>query len=285
MSKDAPNPPTGGAGSGAAGNGGSGDGGGSNAAGGAVAGCNKCKITSVTTATSPANQARTKIGVGEPLTLTFSSGSATWSVSGGGTLSPASGPTTTFTAPDRTATAVITAQGGGCSCSITFNVVEPSGIVMERVPGTKKNHAQNTASTGFIGQAYIQPADVSFENIQIREQEVNAVGTGCFQQYFASHNVGHNPKPDFSSVSAVEGTNGSKVDGQDQVAFSGSKCEGTITWNIPWEFKVGSGDAKVFSTVNQVGTFDAAGSVTAAKAGGSASSNFGDASEKDPAFE
>lgn len=63
-------------------------------------------------------------------------------------------------------------------------------------------------------------------------------------------------------------------------------CEGSITFSIPWEFRVGAdGPAKVFTIVEQVATFTSTGRATVEKAGAQVSSNLDDPSVEDPIFE
>src|SRR5579859_2014539 len=153
--------------------------------------CAQASITSVTAATMPTNRVRTRLGVGESTDVTYSLGSATWTMSpaNAGSLSGTSGPTVTYTAPDRAdnSPVTITATGSGCTKTIVFTIVEPSSVRMERRPGTQKNHTLHQASTGFIADIYILPADVSFQNCSYLESDVDAVGRGCFQRYMETH--------------------------------------------------------------------------------------------------
>ncbi len=221
--------------------------------------------------------------------LTYSLGSATWTQNPAtvGNLSSTSGASVTYTAPDRadTPTVTITATGGGCSATITLTIVEPSNIRIDRRPGTLGNHTQGSASVGFIGDIFFLPADVSFENCSYLEDEVDAVGTGCFQQYYATNHVGHHPNTSPIPIGPpVSDTSGSKVNGFDKIAASGSSCDGGWSWSIPWRFQVGSGTSKVFRTVDQVVSINAAGRAEISKAGGSNASNRNDATEVDPLF-
>src|SRR3954452_14951759 len=129
--------------------------------------CANAKITSQTVATMPSKRDRKKLGVGEPVRLTFSLGSANWTLTGTGTglgkLSTRSGAIVTYTAPDRATSVSITATGSGCTASITLETIEPSGMRMERSPHTKGNHKKYKTSVGFIADVYILPADVSFQ--------------------------------------------------------------------------------------------------------------------------
>jgi hypothetical protein len=261
------------------------------AGGGAVAPCHcaNAKVTSQTVATVPSNRARTRLGVGESTLLTYSLGAATWTMSPpdpeGGSLSSTSGASVTYTAPDRATSVTITATGGGCTKTITLTIVEPSSIRMERRPGTRGNHTINTASVGFIADIYVLPADVSFEHCSYLESEVDAVGTGCFQQFYANNHVGHHPNTSPIPIGPpVSDTSGSKVNGFDKIAASGSKCNGGWTWSIPWLFRVGGGTDKQFTTVDQVVAITAAGAADISKAGASNHANSGDATDVDPLF-
>ncbi|HTX39060.1 MAG TPA: hypothetical protein VME43_28745 [Bryobacteraceae bacterium] len=244
-------------------------------------------ITSETTATVPSNQARTKIGVGESVTLTVAGGTGTptWAMSPSqGTLVPTSGASVTYTAPDRANTVTITATAGG-SATITFTIVEPSDVSMHRRPNTLGHHTINHASTGLVADVFILPADVSFENCSVQESDVNAVGSGCFQAYYASHPTGHQPNASPSSVGPPDNdTSGSRVSIPDLLDCSSSKCAGGWSWTIPWSFQVGSGAQKQFTSVVQQITITAAGDATISKAGATNTTAYGAASEADPLF-
>jgi hypothetical protein len=253
--------------------------------------CANARITSQTVATVPSNRARTSLGVGESAELTFSLGPGTWTQSppfeDAGSLSGTSGATVTYTAPDRATTVTITATGSGCTATITLTIVEPSSIRMQRKPGTKGNHTQGTASVGFIAEIYFLPANVSFEHVSYLEDEVDAVGTGCYQTFFANNHIGHHPSTSPISVGPPDDdTSGSKVNGIDRISANatGTPCDGGWTWSIPWRFQVGSGTSKVFTTVDQVVAITAAGAATISKAGASNHSERNDGPEIDPAF-
>lgn len=255
--------------------------------GGAVTPCANCSITPLAVATMPSNRARTRLGVGESTRLTFSLGAATWTQSpAAGSLSSTSGASVTYTAPDRANTVTITATGGGCTATITLTIVEPSDVHMRRKPGSLGNHQQGQASVGFIAEIFILPADVSFENCSSLEDEAYAVGTGCYQQFLSTHQVGHNPSTIPASIGPPESdTSGSKVNGFDRVATTATRyCAGGWTLTIPWRFQVGSGASKVFRSVDQTVTITATGAATISKAGASNHSELNDATEVDPLF-
>lgn len=234
-----------------------------------------CAITSQTVTTARTNRARTKIGVAEKVTLTVSpAGSYNWSVSGGGTLSSTSGSSVVFTAGDRASTSVVTAANGPCSCTITFTVVEPSDAYQVQFDGTL-HEATGTTSGGFMGTTYLEPKDVSFENIEINEGTCPATATGIRAP--SNGNI----HPEWSSWATVGGgsdATGSVVQGPNHdpscVYFDfiftnvGSlRGVGTFEWRIPWRFRVNGGSDKAFTTLVHHADYDAAGKVTMSKGG------------------
>ncbi len=159
-----------------------------------------CTIKSLTVATSPAKRTRTKIGVGEEVDLTVDPGPATWAItSGGGKLSPAGSQTTVrFTASDKAEKVVVTATGAGCSCTITLEVVRPSGWTMKRKAKTALRHSANRPTTGWLGIMYVHPNDVNFYRVETREKDSSYTGTGSYKGYNGSKH-GSYPAPDYAS--------------------------------------------------------------------------------------
>jgi type VI secretion system secreted protein VgrG len=158
-------------------------------------------ITSQTVATSPANRARTRIGVGEEVTLTVTPGPATWAItSGGGTLSPAGNQTTTtFTAADKTETVVITATGATGTASITFSVTEPTSWTQKRQPGTNVGHWKvGRPQCGWKGLQYAHPNDVNFYRVEWREMDSQFVANGSYMPFNGDYH-GRYPPPDRGS--------------------------------------------------------------------------------------
>jgi GT2 family glycosyltransferase len=231
-----------------------------------------CKITSQTVATTPPNRDRTRVGVGEQVVLTVAPGPANWSVIGQGTVNPPSGTSITFTAADRGGNATVTATVGASRCTITFTVVEPSGVIMQRHPGSGIQHTVNRPDSGLRTDIFFTPADVSFQNIQWRELDVPAIATGVYAPF---NGVGHHPNPNPLTVDGVVPGLGSKANGIDTV-YSGDPgtpppfAPGSITFNIPYVFNVGAGAFRQFTTVVQQSTLAADGiTLTSSKAGAS----------------
>ena len=146
-----------------------------------------CLISSLTVAFSPADQARTKIGVGEQVNLTYSHGKATWTItSGGGYLGEnkkevIQQTTVMFTAGGVKGQTTIKASGAKGDCTITFNAVEPTNIILERF-GNKLKHTNGLPDCGWLGQPYMQPTDVNFGRVQIREKDSIVHGTGSYSK-------------------------------------------------------------------------------------------------------
>ena len=217
--------------------------------GGAQTNCHPaCTLTSQTIATSPANRARTKIGVGEEVELTVKGNPATWKItSGTGTLSPNTGTRSkvTFTADDKAGSTTITATGSGCSCvnTITFKIEQPSNWTMKRKPGTNLRHTHNRPSCGWHGIMYIHPNDVNFYRVQARELDSQYVGTGSYSGDTGDWH-GSYPPPDRASewvpITMTNHTDadGSKLDAEDNIDTGDG--DPALTGTIP-PFNVGAG--------------------------------------------
>lgn len=95
-------------------------------------------IKSETFVTSPIDRKRKRIGVGEDVKLTMQPEiDSTWQIkSGGGTISSTSGITVNFTAPENTQagseTVILATSKNSGSAEITFTIVKPSGVVLEK---------------------------------------------------------------------------------------------------------------------------------------------------------
>src|SRR5262249_29342749 len=129
-------------------------------------------ITSETVATSPGARTRTDIGVGEEVRLTHSTGSTTWTKTAGN-LSKATGASVKFTAPDTAQTVTVT----GGKASITFNVIAPNDVHMDRFLETAVKHTEGHADSGIQTQPFLLPDNVSFMNVTYHEMNTRAVVT------------------------------------------------------------------------------------------------------------
>lgn len=239
-------------------------------------------LISETVATRPRDRKRKKLGVGEEVNLTLKPSSlpspawvlnATLGTSG---FNPLAGITSKLTAGERACTPSTEVTILGEAVKIDFNVVEPSGVVMEQETGTGVLHIQGKPSAGFVGRAFIEPLDVSFTKIEIREGQCAGIGTGYyFYQNGANHRdgnwgaviVGTEQKPSKDSfVDTIQS-------GSDGAA---TPDVGSFDWPIPWLFRMGSGGEKQFTIVNHHHESDAAGRITISKGGVSVSANIND---------
>ena len=228
-----------------------------------------------------AGRNRARVGVGETgsVKITVKKGADTpdleWNL-----LGNATGTAQSWTAGDRYGSFTICAKDkkGGCTTCMSVFVVEPSRVVIEREPGTGILHLKGYASCGFKGRPYLTPADVSFFSVQVREQEAEADA----KLYFKYQDGQRHPLGSWVGISEVIPGKGSKVGGVDTINGSSDNHTpyefGTYLWPIPWEFRVGGGAEKEFTTVNHYKTIDAAGTVTITKGGHSETCGLNDSS-------
>lgn len=267
---------------------------GSPVAGGSTPCPTTCSITSETEATSPANQARTRIGVGEEVDLTVNPGPASWAItSGGGSLSPSTGSRTrvTYAADDTAGSVTITATGAGCSCSITFTVVEPSSWTQKRKPGSNLKHTHGRPDCGFKGIVYLHPDDVNFYNVETREMDSLSVATGSYNPSHHGKWHGNYPPPDGAGpwIPIVSHTDadGSKYGGEDEV-YSGYPSnaatgntppfnQGTYYWPITRQWRVGTRPPHNFPAVRQEHEIFADGKCESRKGGNTEHTMWNDA--------
>lgn len=214
-------------------------------------------ITSQTVATTPSNRSRLTVGVGEQVKLTFSGGSANWSISGGqGTVTP-SGKTSIYSASILPATETITAVDttNSATATITFDVIKPTGLLFEREPGTTVHHHKNWPDIGFSAKVYLQPDTVSFEYIGVREHDANYVATGY---YTWENGQSHGGATSAEVVTSLVPGKGWLLAEPDDV-WSGRLpanppfAPGHETVDIPWEYDAAAdGDAGPFYPIVHV---------------------------------
>ena len=215
-----------------------------------------------TVATAPADRTRKTVGVGEEVTLTLQPSiisPVTWSITGDGTLSGTNGNPVTFTAHDRASTNTITASYDGNSCSVTFTVIEPTGVQFTKLGGDR--HKNGWTSAGFQANVAILPTTVSFGRIEVIEDT-------CPPTSFSGgwDAVGNHKR--WASFLGI--TDDNKADGWiDNVHSEWQGVHpGGYTWAIPWHYRVeGTVSEHDFDTLNHVFSANAAGTATHSKAG------------------
>ena len=240
-------------------------------------------ITSQTVVADPGPRTRTTIGVNEEVTLTHAPGSAAWSTSvGPAPLSATNGVSVVFTAPDTfpAKTQRITVTAG--AARIEFEVVAPDSVAMDRQPGTGVQHTVNRPRSGIQTRVFLGPATVNFSRVRYRELDVNATATvpgvySCFATGTGHCGAGGggNPCPDKALTNTVVAGMGTLSDRGD-CACSGD-CNtappfvaGSISFNIPYEYRVGTGAFHPITNVPQLHTLGAdLSTLTSSKAGAS----------------
>jgi hypothetical protein len=208
-------------------------------------------------AISPANRARTKIGVGEEVDLTVNPAPATWAItSGSGTLTPSTGSRTTvrFTANDNAGSVTITATGSGCSCSISLTVVTPTNWTMKRKSGTKVKHKKGRPACAWKGTFFYHPNDVNFYNMESREKDSKYVGTGSYSGYTGDYH-GNYPPPDRAGpwVSLISHTDADGTQGGSTDTVDTGDPGAAVTGSAP-PFVAGSGHFPIVRQWRVVGS-------------------------------
>ena len=137
-------------------------------------------------------------------------------------------------------------------------MIAPSNVHMDRYPGTGIKHKLNRPNSGIQTLPFLLPDTVNFYNVQFHEVDIAAVCTGVYTPF---NGVGHDAHPaTLATTDTVVGGKGTQTAAKDTV-YSGDPgtaapfTPGNITYNIPYEYKVGSGFAfHRFATVTQMST-------------------------------
>jgi len=220
------------------------------------------QITNQCVATTPANRARTILGVGEEVRLGLAgapSGAYAWSASAG-SVSDASGAATTFTAPSNAMTATLTLTlPGGQSLNRAFTVVEPSGVDHADLLSVY-DFDTNESGAGMYCRVYVGPTNVSFYRVQLMEVATNAADiTG----YYADPMNAWDPPEDLKDFQAnvwfqINADNSWQHNGKndgtdyDQAWWSDDNPPwspgGGLTWNYSARWKIGTGPTNKLPT-------------------------------------
>jgi hypothetical protein len=217
------------------------------------------QITNQCVATSPTNQARTTIGVGEQVNLWLldsPNGTFPWSTSAG-SLSSTNGTSTTLTAPGTAQSVTVTVE---CSCrstSLTFAVISPSGFLFTNgyAYGGASPPAQNWIGFDYHANVYVQPDSVNFGNISFYESGAVPITTGYYSSppYPSQNHPPNGPHSVTSTVVPGLGTDngiGDEIGGSATVPFS----NGQFTWPIVWSHSVGNTSQVSVETINEMFT-------------------------------
>lgn len=238
--------------------------------------CSDAAITSEMVMVEPADRARVRMAVGERVRVTYSKGAAEWTQAGDGELSSTSGVTVTYTAPKVAGSVTLTATGSGCSATITFTIVAPTGVRMVKkfTSAARVQHTVNMPDVGMFTNIFLTPNDVNFHRVKWIELEINFSATGvylCNRPGGNGHFPNANPLGMTTHVQDRVGTAAAAFDhiysGHCGSAWAAPQT-GTMLYPIPWRWRVG--DAGAFhslTTVNQRFNVDAVGVCTGTKAG------------------
>jgi hypothetical protein len=221
-------------------------------------------LVSQCVATTPANQARTTIGVGEQVTLTFGPGqsvfipiNATWTTTAGGVY-PTTGQYTTFTAPSNAPpggmTATVTATFAGKSFGVTYTVVPPSGVDHAIIISINNIQGVPTLSSGQAGaqmylNVYFAPTNVSFYRVAIMEVGEDATNISGYFSQWTPYQLGHATADHWTQLNQANVLGDTCADGPHSTWIPG----GGYTWNIPagWQV-IGSAVTNSLNGWNQV---------------------------------
>ena len=167
---------------------------------------------------------------------------------------------------------------GGVTETYEIKVIQPNDVIIEREPKTGIYHEQGYAVCGLKARAYLQPNDVSFKGLKVKEGFARANISGYFS-YQIGESDAHLPGDWFVFGSAVPGK-GTKDAAVDIIQAASDNhtpyIDGKFTWEIPWLYQ-GEGGAEVkFATANHVKEIDSTGKITIRKGGTSVSVGLDD---------
>jgi hypothetical protein len=202
---------------------------------------------------------------------------AVWSNTAGtltGTLTNAN----TLTAPERATNLTVNATILGETCSIDFNVLEPTGIDSASFLEYWNYSSQTYAGAGVHFRPFIGPTNVSFYAVQIKEVGEDATNvTGYFLFHAPPSHIGNGADAwislDYDNhwLGDYDWAKSSgwppPWSGAGPPGFSG----GSYTWNIPAKWRVNGGSEHEMKGWNQVHTLLGNGTMTVSKFGHSVS--------------
>jgi hypothetical protein len=229
------------------------------------------------------DRSTTGFGVGETIALSFTispsitagqAGGLEWHVvSGGGDLTDNDDGTGTYTVPASSGTFALAVQikqgpSKDQSKQKSPNIVAPTGAYQERATGTGIWHIYGKPSAGHMAKTYLTPKNVSFRNIQVREEAAVVEATGIMAgANEAVHDVGS-----WMAVESRDAAKGCVLVSTDTVEIEvdtfGPFYPGSFNLPIPRQYKVvGSATETSFTVLTHHATVDAAGATASTKGG------------------
>lgn len=224
-----------------------------------------CDITSQTTATVPANRARTTIGVGEQVVITSNGGGLSASGTGGTLSGSASGSTLTAAATGGTVTIRAAQRGKVCTANtMQFTVIAPSTAIYNWNGNVA--HDQGKADIGKWGKVYFVPDSVNFSALSFQELAGTETATGSWYC-----NPAHTPGGAVA-IASYEAGRGWFI-GQDEVSVgscfptpydANQYLQSYENQTIPTQYLL-NGTWKDANTVTMAATNDTSGNLTLSK--------------------
>jgi hypothetical protein len=220
----------------------------------------------------PAPRSRNTLGVGESVALTASLSDGQWTTTAG-ELSATTGNKVTLRAPRTAGTATVTVTAGNQAASISFNVIAPSSLRMRFDRGWHKVLNPPWPHAGMRCQPFIGPDTANFRNVEVVEEDVEAVASGCWAVW---HGRGHGPETEYIPASStVKSGWGTALPIFDRVDSGGlatnprpTDWTGQLTFDIPIRWRCGSATGLI-AVVRHLTQTDAAGTTTISKGGAS----------------
>ena len=240
------------------------------------------QLVSQTIATTPANQNRTTIGVGEKIVISLlpANLNAVWN-STCGSIIPSNGEPmeyATFVAPNLATSAIVTATlGSSQTALIPFTIVAPNGYaapsitpVLNGVQITAEQTANlgaGCSGAGMFVDVFITPTNVSFYNVQFMEMSAtssNATGYFANANLFDPANLTHTAGEWAQPVSYDNS-------GEDTCYLECANApwaSGSYSWSIPAAWRVaGNSISHPLPWSDQCFSIDTNGTVTIQKFG------------------
>jgi hypothetical protein len=151
-----------------------------------------------------------------------------------------------------------------------LEVVAPTGATFEKIRDVPVGHG-----AGFQAKIFLEPNDVSFKWVEMRESEAPYEGSGCFEkaevkesEVAQSYAVIHPVMGKWVKCKGG-GSKGTEVIGQDTVQSAipaDIGTGGTFSWHIPWYYRVSgtSGEFRFFTAIHKE-VVDATGKMAISK--------------------
>ena len=215
----------------------------------------KNTLVSLCEATGFAKTNRYTIGVGEKVDLSFNPDPPApikWKTpisTLSGTLTYYEGRTTTFTAPGSGGTTTVTASSGTNSKTITFTVLEPTGVAYAVIVATNNfeafgfygtpNFSAGEAGAKMLLRVVMAPTNVSFYNVKMHEFPENASNiTGYYTNYAAEDLYHGTALANYFTL----GADNSWFDRCWSPSSPQPWSSGSFTWNVPWVWELAIGN-------------------------------------------